>query len=48
MKNKFRSVAHSTKTSWAAAGGWIACLIVWCAGIAMFLTIVSIFLSPAE
>jgi len=48
MKTKIGSVTHSTKTSWEEAEGWIACLIVWFVGIAMSLTIVGVFLSPAE
>jgi hypothetical protein len=48
MKNKTKSVTHSIVASRAVAGGWIAYLIVWCAGIAMFLTIVIIFFSPAD
>jgi hypothetical protein len=48
MKYKVKSVTRSTPTNWAVVGDWIACLTVWGAGIAMFLSLVCVLLSRAE
>jgi hypothetical protein len=48
MKNKIASATRSTETNWEKAEGWIACLIVGFAGLAMFVAIVTVFLNPPE
>jgi hypothetical protein len=48
MKNKIAPATRSTKTSWEELEGWLACLIVWCVGIAMLLAIVTVFLNPPD
>ncbi len=48
MEHKTKSVRQPLDYRLGGVGEWIASLIVWCAAIAMSLTIVCFLLSPAE
>lgn len=48
MKPAAKSVLQLNDNILNDVGGWIACLTVWCAGIAIFLSVVCILLGRAE